>query len=77
MIFEITIIKNIDLLPKNNVSKQYVGPMWKTYKTEFKGPKEVLWRRKWQPTPVFLSGESRGQKNMEDYSPWDRRVRHS
>ena len=22
------------------------------------------WRRKWQPTPVFLSGESQGQRNL-------------
>ena len=34
-------------------------------------------RRKWQPTPVFLSGESRGQRSLENYSPWDRRIRHS
>jgi len=24
---------------------------------------KILWRRKWQPTPVFLSGKSHGQKN--------------
>ena len=28
------------------------------------------WRRKWQPTPVFLSGESHGQKSLAGYSPW-------
>ena len=22
------------------------------------------WRRKWQPTPVFLSGESQGQRSL-------------
>ena len=26
--------------------------------------------RKWQPTPVFLSGESHGQKSLRGYSPW-------
>ena len=36
---KITIIKIIDLLLKKNVSKRYVGPLWKTYKTKFKGPK--------------------------------------
>ena len=25
-----------------------------------------------QPTPVFLSGKSYGQKNLAGYSPWDR-----
>ena len=29
------------------------------------------WRRKWQPTPVFLPGESQGQRSLMDYSPWD------
>ena len=26
-------------------------------------------RRKWQPTPVFLPGESHGQRNLVGYSP--------
>ena len=34
------------------------------------------WRRKWQPTPVFLLGESHGQGNLVVYSPWGRRVEH-
>ena len=28
------------------------------------------WRREWQPTPVFLPGESHGQRSLEGYSPW-------
>jgi len=28
------------------------------------------WRRKWQPTPVFLPGESHGQRSLTGYSPW-------
>ena len=28
------------------------------------------WRRKWQPTPVFLLGEFHGQRRLVDYSPW-------
>ena len=27
------------------------------------------WRRKWQPTPVFLPGEFHGQRSLEGYSP--------
>ena len=27
------------------------------------------WRRKRQPTPVFVPGESHGQKSLEGYSP--------
>ena len=26
--------------------------------------------RKWQPTPVFLPGESHGQRSLLGYSPW-------
>ena len=29
----------------------------------------ISWMRKWQPIPVFLPGESHGQRNMADYSP--------
>ena len=28
------------------------------------------WRRAWQPTPVFLPGESHGQGRLAGYSPW-------
>ena len=31
-------------------------------------------RRKWQPTPVFLPGESHGQMSLVGYSPWGRRA---
>ena len=32
--------------------------------------KEYLsWRRNWQPTPVFLPGESHGPRNLVGYSP--------
>ena len=30
---------------------------------------KVPWRRKWQPTPVFLPGESHGQRSLAGYSP--------
>ena len=30
---------------------------------------KILWRRKWQPTPVFLPGESHGQRSLVGYSP--------
>ena len=31
------------------------------------------WRRKWQPTPVFLPGESQGQRSLAGYCPWSRK----
>ena len=30
---------------------------------------EVPWRRKWQPTPVFLPEKSQGQRSLVDYNP--------
>ena len=34
------------------------------------GVGKVPWRREWQPTPVFLPGESYGERNLAGYSPW-------
>ena len=31
--------------------------------------REDHWRRKWQPTPVFLPGESHGRRSLVSYSP--------
>ena len=33
----------------------------------FKWP---VWRRQWQPSPVFLPGESHGQRSLMGFSPW-------
>ena len=34
---------------------------------------DVTWRRKWQPTPVFLPGKSHGQRSLVGYSTWGRK----
>ena len=34
--------------------------------------RKIPWGRECQPTLVFLSGESRGQRSLVGYSPWDR-----
>ena len=31
---------------------------------------KIPWRRSWQPTPVFLPGESHRQRSLASYSPW-------
>ena len=31
---------------------------------------QIPWRRAWQPTPVFLPGQSHRQKSLVGYSPW-------
>ena len=38
-----------------------------------KGNKVIPWRRKWQPTPIFLLGKSHGQRSLAGSSPWDRK----
>ena len=34
---------------------------------------KIPWRRKWQPTPVLLPGESHGWKSLVGYNPWGRK----
>ena len=34
--------------------------------------KKIPWRREWQPTSLFLPGESHGQRSLEGYSPCGR-----
>ena len=35
--------------------------------------RRIPWRRKWQPTPVFLLGESHGWRSLVGYSPTGRK----
>ena len=40
--------------------------------------RKISWRKKWQPTPVFLPGKSHGQRSLVGYSPWGcKKVRHN
>ena len=34
------------------------------------GVRKIPWRRKWQPTPVFLPRKSHGWRSLVGYSPW-------
>ena len=31
---------------------------------------KIPWRRKWQPTPIFLPGKFHGLRSLVGYSPW-------
>ena len=35
--------------------------------------RKTPWRTAWEPTPVFLPGESHGQRSQAGYSPWGRK----
>ena len=39
--------------------------------------RKIPWRRKWQPTPVLLPGESHEWRSLVGYSPLGRRVGHN
>ena len=41
---------------------------WMKHKLESRLPGD--WRRKWQPTPVFLPGKVHGQRSLAGCSPW-------
>ena len=34
---------------------------------------KIPWRRAWQPTPVFLPGESHGQRSLAGHRLWGRK----
>ena len=38
--------------------------------------RKIPWRRKWNPTPVFLPREFHRQRSLVGYSPQGCRVRH-
>ena len=50
-----------------------VGHDWATLLSLFTF---MHWRRKWQPTPVFLPGESQGRGSLVDCRLWGCRVGH-
>ena len=39
--------------------------------------RKIPWRRSWQPTPIFLPGESHGQRSLEGYSPQSHKELHT
>ena len=41
-------------------------------KVQSLGREDPLEERKWQPTPLFLPGESHGQRSLMGYRPWGR-----
>ena len=62
---KIIIISRVALAVKNTLTNaediRYLGLI--------PGGGKIPWRRKWQPTPVFLPGESHGQRKLAGYSP--------
>ena len=44
--------------------------------TEVSWIRKIPWRGAWEPTPVFLPGESHGQRSLASYSPWGLKESH-
>ena len=55
----------------------YIGlPWWLSGEESAAGAGDtgsILWRRKWQPTPVLLPGKSHGWRSLVAYSLWGRK----
>ena len=45
---------------------KFLSKVFENYPLEF----NAIWRRKWQPTPVFLPGESQGQRSLVGCRLW-------
>ena len=56
-----------------SMGSRRVGHHWATSLSLFTF---MHWRRKWQPTPVFLPGESQGLGSLVGCRLWDRTVEH-
>ena len=41
--------------------------------SSIRGSEKIPWGRAWRPTPVFLPGDSHGQRSLAGYSPWGRK----
>ena len=58
----------IEGLPRGYKGKGSACPCRRHKRCEFDPwARKLPWRRKWQPTPVFLSGKFHGQRSLADY----------
>ena len=55
------VVKNLPAMQEMAISIPGIFNPW---------DRKILWRGKWLPTPVFLPGESHGQRRLAGYSPW-------
>ena len=66
---ELNVTDQLFLSLKNSLVKK--GQFLHIYLNAVLFPTSILPRRNnWQPTPVFLPGESHGQRSLAGYSPW-------
>ena len=67
----------LESLPWYLSSKQFACKAGDAFRRCGFGVRKIPWKRKWQPSPVFLPGKSHGQRSLVGYSPWThKRVWH-
>ena len=57
------------LLPQGGASGKEPARQYRRHTGLIPERGKIPWRRKCQPTPVFLPGESHGQRSLMSYSP--------
>ena len=61
-------------LPKGHRGKEYSCQRRRHKRYKFNPwVGKIPWKRRWQPTLVFLPGKSHGQRSLAAYSPWGRK----
>ena len=66
---ELFIRELADLIPGGSVVKESACQCRRHRRYGFNPwVRKIPWRRKWQPTPVFLPGESSGKRSLGGYS---------
>ena len=63
--------KLVSSFPGGSDSKEFAGNAGDP--GSIPGLRRCPWRREWQPTAVFLPGESHGQRSLAGYSSWGRK----
>ena len=59
--------------PRGTHGKELAGQCRKYKRCGFDAwVRKILWRGAWHPTPVFLPGESHGQRSLAGYGPYGR-----
>ena len=57
--------------PGGTSGKEYTCQCRRCKRDEFDPwARMIFWRKAWQPSPIFLPGESHGQRSPAGYSPW-------
>ena len=75
---ELKVSRIIQELPRQHSDKESACQCWRHRRCKFDPwVGKISWRRAWQPTPVFLPGESHGQRSLVGYSAWGQSMGYS